>query len=228
VAEKLLEAIELETGKNPAAAIIWLHGLGADGNDFVPIARELDLAGVQPVRFVFPHAPLQPVTINNGYVMRAWYDVSYGDLEGRSKRADEKGVRASQAAIAGLIDREVTRGISSRNIVLAGFSQGGAVALQTGLRHPCALAGLVALSTYLPFMESLPGEAAPANAGTPIFMAHGTQDQVVPHAMGAGSRDFLEGLGYRVEWREYAMPHSVCMEEVEHIGAWLRRVLKGA
>jgi phospholipase/carboxylesterase len=223
----LLEAIELETGKNPAVAIIWLHGLGADGNDFVPIARELDLAGVPAVRFVFPHAPLQPVTINNGYVMRAWYDVSYGDLEGRSKRADEKGVRASQAAIAGIIDREIGRGISSRNIVLAGFSQGGAVALQTGLRYPNALAGMVALSTYLPFMESLPAEAAPANAGTPIFMAHGTEDQVVPYAMGAGSREFLERLGYKVEWREYAMPHSVCMEEVEHIGAWLRRVLKG-
>ena len=225
---ELLETIELETGRNPAAAIIWLHGLGADGNDFVPIARELNLAGAQPARFIFPHAPLQPVTINNGYVMRAWYDVSYGDLEGRSKRADEKGVRASQAAIAGLIDREIARGIESRNIVLAGFSQGGAVALQTGLRYPRALSGLVALSTYLPFMESLPGEAAPANAGTPIFMAHGTQDQVVPYAMGAGSRDFLEQLGYKVEWREYAMPHSVCMEEVEHIGAWLRRVLKGA
>ena len=226
MAQELLEAIELETGRNPAAAIIWLHGLGADGNDFVPIARELNLAGGPPVRFIFPHAPLQPVTINNGYIMRAWYDVSYGDLEGRSKRADEKGERASQAAIAGIIDREITRGISSRSIVLAGFSQGGAVALQTGLRYPSALCGLVALSTYLPFMESLPGEAAPANAATPIFMAHGTQDQVVPYGMGAGSRDFLERLGYQVAWREYAMPHSVCMEEIEHIGAWLRGVLK--
>ena len=228
MAETILEAIELETGRNPAAAIIWLHGLGADGNDFVPIARELNLDGVQPVRFIFPHAPLQPVTINNGYVMRAWYDVSYGDLEGRSKRADEKGVRASQAAICGIIDREIARGIPSRSIVLAGFSQGGAVALQTGLRYPRALSGLVALSTYLPFMESVPAEAAPANAGTPVFMAHGTDDQVVPYAMGAGSREFLERLGYKVEWHEYAMPHSVCLEEVEHIGAWLRQVLKTA
>ena len=226
--QELLEAIELETGRNPTAAVIWLHGLGADGNDFVPIVRELDLTGAQAVRFVFPHAPLQPVTINNGYVMRAWYDVSYGDLEGRSKRADEKGVRASQAAIAALIDREIARGISSGNIVLAGFSQGGAVALQTGLRCPSELAGVVALSTYLPFMESLPGEAAPANAKTPIFMAHGTEDQVVPYAMGAASRDFLERLGYKVEWHEYPMPHSVCLEEIGHIGTWLRGVLKSA
>ena len=228
MAEKLLEAIELEPDRNPTAAVIWLHGLGADGNDFVPIVRELNLGGAAAVRFVFPHAPMQPVTINNGYVMRAWYDVSYGDLEGRSKRADEKGVRASQAAIAALIDREIARGISSGNIVLAGFSQGGAVALQTGLRYPGELAGVVALSTYLPFMESLPGEAAPANAGTPVFMAHGTEDQVVPYAMGAASRDFLERLGYNVEWHEYAMPHSVCLEEIGHVGAWLRRMLKGA
>ena len=222
---ELLEAIELETGRNTTAAVIWLHGLGADGNDFVPIVRELDLTGAPAVRFVFPHAPMQPVTINNGYVMRAWYDVSYGDLEGRSKRVDEKGVRASQAAVAALIDREIARGIPGANIVLAGFSQGGAVALQTGLRHPSELAGVAALSTYLPFMESLPGEAAPANAGTPVFMAHGTEDQVVPHAMGAASRDFLLRLGYKLEWHEYAMPHSVCLEEIGHIGAWLRRVL---
>jgi phospholipase/carboxylesterase len=228
MAQEMLEAIELETGRNPAAAIIWLHGLGADGNDFVPIARELGLAGARSVRFIFPHAPLQPVTINNGYVMRAWYDVSYGDLEGRSKRADEKGVRASEAAIARIVDREIARGVSSRNIVLAGFSQGGAIALQTGLRYPNALCGVVALSTYLPFMESVPAEAAPANRATPIFMAHGTEDPVVPYAMGAGSREFLERLGYEVEWREYAMPHSVCMEEIGHIGAWLGRLLKRA
>ena len=228
MAPELLDAIEIETARNPTAAIIWLHGLGADGNDFVPIARELDLSGVEAVRFVFPHAPMQPVTINNGYVMRAWYDVSYGDLEVRSKRADEKGVRDSQAAITRLIDREIARGVASRNIVLAGFSQGGAITLQTGLRYPNALCGLVALSTYLPFMESVPAEAAPANAATPVFMAHGTEDQVVPYLMGAGSREFLERLGYNVEWREYAMPHSVCTEEIGHIGAWLRRVLKRA
>jgi phospholipase/carboxylesterase len=203
-----------------------MHGLGADGSDFVPIVRELDLTGVRPVRFVFPHAPLQPVTINNGYVMRAWYDVRYGDLEGRTKQPDEKGVRASQAEIAKLIDRELARGIASRSIVLAGFSQGGAIALQTGLRYPQPLAGLMALSTYLPCADSLPAEAAPANAKVPVFMVHGTEDQVLPYAMGERSRNLLVALDYDVEWHEYAMPHSVCLEEVQEIARWLRRVLR--
>jgi phospholipase/carboxylesterase len=225
--EKLLETIELETGGNPAASIIWMHGLGADGNDFVPIVNELDLSGAPAIRFVFPHAPMQPVTINNGHVMRAWYDVSFGDLEGRSRKADEKGVRASQAAIGRLIEREVARGVAARDIVLAGFSQGGAIALQTGLRHPQQLAGVMALSTYLPLAESLAQEAAPANAGTPVFMAHGTHDPVVPHAMGVKSKDLLMQAGYAVEWHDYAMQHSVCMEEVRDIGAWIRRVLGG-
>jgi phospholipase/carboxylesterase len=224
--EKLLETIEIETGAKPAAAVIWMHGLGADGNDFVPIVRELDLAGAPAIRFVFPHAPMQPVTINNGYVMRAWYDVSFGDLEGRSRKADEKGVRASQAAIGRLIEREVARGIATESIVLAGFSQGGAIALQTGLRYPRRLAGVMALSTYLPLADSLPLEAAPANTATPVFMAHGTQDPVVPYAMGSGSRDLLKSMGYQVEWREYPMPHSVCLEEVRDISGWLRRVLR--
>ena len=228
MAEKLLEPIEIETGRNPSASVIWMHGLGADGNDFVPIVRELDLSGVAPVRFVFPHAPLQPVTINNGYVMRAWYDVRYGDLEGRTKQPDEKGVRASQAEIAKLIDRECARGIASRAIVLAGFSQGGAITLQTGLRYPQPLAGLMALSTYLPCAESLPAEAAPANAQVPIFMVHGTEDAVLPYAMGANSRRVLETLGYAVEWHEYGMPHSVCLEEVQEIARWLCRVLGAA
>jgi phospholipase/carboxylesterase len=224
--EELLETIEIDTARGPAASVIWLHGLGADGNDFVPIVRELDLTGLDPVRFVFPHAPMQPVTINNGYVMRAWYDVSFGDLEGRSRRPDEKGVRASQMEISKLIDRETARGIASRRIVLAGFSQGGAIALQTGLRHPQPLAGIMALSTYLPCAESLPAEAAPANARVPLFMAHGTEDQVLPYPMGANSRGYLEQLGYEVEWHEYPMPHSVCLEEVRDIGSWLRRVLR--
>lgn len=223
--EEFLETIELETGGSPAAAVIWMHGLGADGNDFVPIVREFDLRGAPAIRFVFPHAPMQPVTINNGCVMRAWYDVSFGDLEGRSRKADAKGVRASQAAIGKLIEREASRGIAESCIVLAGFSQGGAIALQTGLRYPRGLAGIMALSTYVPLADSLPREAAGANSGTPIFMAHGTHDPVVPYAMGAGSRDVLAGMGYDVEWHEYPIQHSMCLEEVRDISAWLRGVL---
>jgi len=224
--EKKLETVEIETGKNPSASVIWMHGLGADGNDFVPIVNELELGGTPAIRFVFPHAPMRPVTINNGYVMRAWYDVSLGDLEGNSRRADERGVRESQAHITALIEREAKRGVAPENVVLAGFSQGGAIALQTGLRHPRKLAGVMALSTYLPLAESLQQEAAPANQATPIFMAHGTYDPVVPLMMGAGSMTLLTGLGYPVEWRQYPMPHSVCPEEIQDIGAWLQKVLK--
>jgi len=223
--EKILETIEIETGKNPSASVIWMHGLGADGNDFVPIVNEIELDGAPAIRFVFPHAPMRPVTINNGSVMRAWYDVSFGDLEGQSRLADERGVRESQAHITALIEREARRGVAAQDIVLAGFSQGGAIALQTGLRHPQKLAGVMALSTYLPLADSLLQEAAPANKTTPIFMAHGTYDPVVPLMMGAGSMTLLTGLGYAVEWRQYPMPHSVCPEEIQDIGAWLRRVL---
>ncbi|MBI4195486.1 MAG: dienelactone hydrolase family protein [Betaproteobacteria bacterium] len=226
VTDKLLEAIELETGRDPAASVIWMHGLGADGNDFVPIVHELGLGGSPAVRFVFPHAPMRPVTINNGCVMRAWYDVSFGDLEGGSRRADENGVRESEAAVGRLIEREIGRGIDAAAIVLAGFSQGGAIALQTGLRHPRQLAGIMALSTYVPLAETLPQEAAPANAATPIFMAHGTHDPVVPYAMGSGSGELLGKLGYDVEWHDYPMPHSVCLEEVRDISDWLRRILQ--
>lgn len=225
--EKLLETIELATGDHPAASIIWMHGLGADGNDFVPIVQELDLSGAPAIRFIFPHAPMQPVTINNGHVMRAWYDVSFGDLEGRSRKADEKGVRASQAAITRLIERETARGIPGESILLAGFSQGGAIALQTGLRYPQRLAGVMALSTYLPLAENFAQEAAPANSGTPVFMAHGTHDPVVPYAMGTKSRDLLMQAGYAIEWHDYAMQHSVCLEEVRDIGTWITRVLSG-
>jgi phospholipase/carboxylesterase len=225
--DQLLETIEIETGETPSASVIWMHGLGADGNDFVPIVRELDLSRAPHIRFIFPHAPMRPVTINNGYVMRAWYDVSLGDLEGKARRADETGVRTSQTAIGSLVDREVVRGTASENIVLAGFSQGGAMALQTGLRYPRRLAGIMALSTYLPLAESLPREAQAANAGTPIFMAHGTDDPVVPYAMGTKSRELLQQMNYDVEWHDYRMPHSVCLEEIQDIGAWLNRVLGG-
>jgi len=224
--EKMLETIEIETGTSPSASVIWMHGLGADGNDFMPIVNELDLDGTPAIRFVFPHAPMRPVTINNGTVMRAWYDVSFDDLAGQSRRADERGVRESQAQVTALIEREGKRGVKPEHLVLAGFSQGGAIALQAGLRYPRKLAGVMALSTYLPLAESLPLEAAPANKATPIFMAHGLYDPVVPFAMGAGSMTLLTGFGYAVDWRQYPMPHSVCPQEVQDIGAWLRRILK--
>ena len=224
--ETTLETIEVETGKNPTAAVIWMHGLGADANDFVPIVNELGLDGAPAIRFVFPNAPMRPVTINNGYVMRAWYDVSFGDLEGKSRRTDDHGVRESQAQVGALIERQAGRGIHNKNILLAGFSQGGAMALHTGLRYPQKLAGVMALSTYLPLAESLPQEAAPENKTTPVFMAHGVFDPVIPLVMGAGSMTFLTGLGYPVEWRQYPMQHSVCPQEIADIGAWLRKVLK--
>lgn len=223
--QTLLETIEIETGKNPTTSVIWMHGLGADGSDFVPVVDELRLDGAPAIRFVFPNAPMRPVTINNGFVMRAWYDVSFGDLEGNSRRADEKGVRESQERIIALIEREGRRGVAAARIVLAGFSQGGAIALQTGLRYPQKLAGMMALSTYLPLADSLPQEAADANKDTPIFMAHGLFDPLVPLVMAAGSMTFLTGLGYSVEWRQYSMQHSVCPQEILDIGAWLRRVL---
>lgn len=222
----MLETIELETGPDPTATVIWMHGLGADGNDFVPIVPELRLGTTPGVRFIFPHAPMQPVTINNGYVMRAWYDVSQGDLEGNSRKADEAGVRRSQQAIDQLIGQEIERGIPAARIVVAGFSQGGAIALQTGLRYPERLAGVMALSTYLPLAEHLPEEAATANTAASLFIAHGTTDPVVPNAMGRNSAAMLERLGYHVEWHEYPMPHSVCAEEIADISAWLRRVLE--
>ena len=221
---KLLESIEIETAPNPAAAVIWLHGLGADGNDFAPIVPELRLAGAPAIRFVFPHAPMIAVTINNGHVMRAWYDVSFGDLEGNTRRADETGVRASQARVDELIEREISRGIAARHIVIAGFSQGGAIALQTGLRYPRRLAGIMALSTYLPIAERLEAEASAANRDSPIFYAHGTHDPVIPLAMATGSVAKLTAAGYRVEWHEYPMQHSVSAEEVGAMSAWLSRV----
>jgi phospholipase/carboxylesterase len=220
--EALLETIEIETAPQPQAAVIWLHGLGADGHDFVPVVEELDLAGLPPIRFVFPHAPMQRVTINAGAVMRAWYDVL--GLDG-VRREDEKGVRVSQGRVEALIEREKSRGITAGHLVLAGFSQGGAIALQTGLRHPERLAGIMALSTYLPIPAVLKAEASDASRQTPIFMAHGVADPLIPLSRASTSRDALSSIGYRVEWHEYPMPHAVCAEEIADIAKWLRRVL---
>jgi phospholipase/carboxylesterase len=216
-----LPAIEIETAPKPTHAVIWMHGLGADGNDFVPVVGELGLKAYA-VRFVFPHAPLQPVTINGGYVMRAWYDIGYEDL---TLKEDEKGVRASQQAIDALIAREVHRGIPAQKILLAGFSQGGAIALQTLLRYPQSLGGVLALSTYLPLPDKVQAERHEANHATPIFMAHGTEDPIVPLKLAQASCSRLIALGHSVEWHEYEMPHSVSLEEIADIGAWMRRLL---
>jgi phospholipase/carboxylesterase len=217
-----LDTIQVDTGPNPTVSVIWLHGLGASGDDFVPIVRELDLAGLPAIRFVFPHAPSMPVTVNNGYVMRAWYDIVGVDL---AHREDEKGLRASQAMVEQLIAQEKARGVPAGRIILAGFSQGCAMAIQTGLRHPEKLAGLLCLSGYVPLHTTIAAERHPANQNTPIFLAHGRGDQVIPITRAEQSRDLLRALGYDVEWHEYTMPHSVCQEEVEDIGGWLRRVL---
>jgi phospholipase/carboxylesterase len=217
---QLLEALEIETGPLPRAAVVWLHGLGADGHDFEPIVPELEMPTAPGTRFVFPHAPMQPVAINSGAIMRAWYDVT-GD-----GRQDASGIRASQARVEALIARERARGIAARSIVLAGFSQGGAIALQTGLRHPERLAGILALSTYLPLPETLEQEMSQPNRDVPIFMAHGTQDPLIPLSWAMRSRDRLTALGYAVDWHEYPMPHSVCAEEIADVGRWLRAVLR--
>jgi phospholipase/carboxylesterase len=220
-----LEAIEIETTASPGVSIIWMHGLGADGHDFVDIVPELRLPARPGVRFVFPHAPMRPVTINGGYVMRAWYDIRD---DGGVRREDPAGVRASQKAIEALIQREKERGVPAASIVIAGFSQGGAMALHTSLRHGERLAGVMALSCSLPLADTLAAEAAPANRDVPIFLAHGTQDPMIPMARALRARETLVGLGYRVEWHEYPMPHSVCAEEVRDISTWLGVVLGAA
>jgi phospholipase/carboxylesterase len=217
-AMNLLDTLEHETGPNPTTTIIVLHGLGADGNDFVPIAQQLQLDAIGPVRFVFPHAPTRPVTINGGYVMRAWYDILGADL---LRREDEAGLRESQRAVAALIDREGERGISADRTVVMGFSQGCAMALLTGLRYPRRLAGIVGLSGYLPLAASTASERNAANSELPIFLAHGQHDDVIPMARATASRDALQALGHPVEWRDYPMPHSVCMEEVADLNRWL-------
>lgn len=215
---RLLDTIDQETGPNPAATVIVLHGLGADGNDFVPVARELDLAAAGAVRFVFPHAPVIPVTVNGGYSMRAWYDILGADLV---QREDEAGLRKSLASVDALIEREKARGIPASRIVLAGFSQGCAMALLTGLRHGERLGGVVGMSGYLPLAASTGAERHAANSATPIFLAHGRMDAVVPIARAVASRDALRSLGYEVEWHEYPMAHSVCSEEIADLNRWL-------
>ncbi len=221
--------IELETAPNPDAAVIWMHGLGADGSDFVPVVPELRLPKTLAVRFIFPHAPRIPVTWNGGYVMRAWYDIESveegsvtGDGAGHGKRhADAAGVRASCDTVRDLIARENTRGVPTDRIVLAGFSQGGAIAYTAGLTHPEKLAGVVALSTYLPVPSIITEASVAASRATPVFAAHGTQDGVVPYALGESARDTAERLGFSVDWRSYPIAHTVNLEELTDIGAWL-------
>ncbi len=214
--------IEIETGPQPGASIIWLHGLGADGHDFEPIVPELGLSGLPAMRFVFPHAPYRPVTVNGGATMRAWYDIA---IDERGFRQDEAHIRDSEQTLRRLIAQERERGIDSRRIVLAGFSQGAAIALHTGLRYPQALAGILALSMPVPLPERIAPELNPANARVPVFLAHGTQDQVVPYPMGEYGHRLLENIGLPVEWHSYPMGHTVTPEEVADIRAWLGRVI---
>ncbi|MEP6940145.1 MAG: dienelactone hydrolase family protein [Rudaea sp.] len=218
-----LTCVEIETAPNPRHAVIWLHGLGADGHDFEPIVPELVDRAWPPLRFVFPHAPVRPVTINGGMPMRAWYDITSMEI---AQRQDEAGVRASIAHLEELIAREVARGVASTNILLAGFSQGGAIVLAAGVRHAQTLGGIAALSTYLPIAEKTAAEASEANRALPIFFAHGSADPVVPMALGELSRDHLLRLGYPVEWHAYPMAHQVCAPEIvelrRFIGARIR------
>jgi phospholipase/carboxylesterase len=222
---ELLECIERQTGPHPDASVIWMHGLGADGNDFVPIVNEMRLPPSLAIRFVFPHAPVRPVTLNNGFRMRAWYDIAAGDI---TNRADIEGVRQSQVQIDALIAREKTRGIAARRIVLAGFSQGGVIAIHAGVRYPERLAGIVALSTYVVQPEKLAAEASAANKDIPIFMAHGTFDPMIRLEWGEASRQALVAAGYSVEWHTYPMPHSVVLEEIDAIKAFFVKVLAPA
>ena len=220
--EELLECVEVGARENATASVIWLHGLGADGHDFEPIVPELRLPDSLPVRFVFPHAPVRPVTLNGGMAMRAWYDII---ALGGNAQQDDTGIRQSQQHVHALIERENQRGVPTERIVLAGFSQGGAIALHTGLRYPERLAGIMALSTYLPLRDSVTDERHNANADVPILMCHGTQDPVLPMEMGQASSELLQQLGYSVEWHDYPMQHAVCLEEVQAISAYLQNVL---
>jgi len=217
-----METIEVETTAKPAGAIIWMHGLGADGHDFEPIVPELVRKNERGLRFIFPNAPTRPVTINGGYAMRAWYDIVGLD---RKSSEDETGIRASDALVRSLIQRENERGMPTERIALAGFSQGGAMALFSGTRYPEKLAGIMALSCYMLLAKSFAAERAAANQSTSIFMAHGLMDNVVHPQLGEESRQLLAKSGYAVEWHTYPMPHAVCPEEIGHIAEWLRRVL---
>ena len=214
--------VVVEPSKPATAAVVWLHGLGADGHDFEPVAAELGRGGLDGVRYVFPHAPVRPVTINGGMAMRAWYDIAGPELD---RRADEEGVRESAGIARALVDEQIARGIAPRRVVLAGFSQGGAVALYAGLRFPFRIAGILALSTYLPAAKSLAAQAHDANRDVPIFLAHGSQDPVIALALSERSRAALADLGYVVEVHTYPIPHSVCAEEIRDVANWLHRVL---
>ncbi|HVO45408.1 MAG TPA: hypothetical protein VMT29_03640 [Steroidobacteraceae bacterium] len=218
----VLPSVEIETGPNPTGTVLWLHGLGADGHDFEPVVPALVAPGERALRFVFPHAPVRPVTINGGMSMRAWYDILGFDLHAAQ---DERGIRASDSAVTELIRRENDRGIATDRIVLAGFSQGGAISLFSGPRYPQKLAGIMGLSCYLLLESRFATERGTANQTTPIFLGHGTQDPIVDVRRGMQARQLLEAAGYPVEWHSYAMPHSVCPQEVADIAAWLRRVL---
>jgi phospholipase/carboxylesterase len=217
-----LETVTVETGPNPTFTILWMHGLGADGHDFEPLVPELAEDGLPDLRFVFPHAPVRPVTINNGYAMRAWYDLIAID---RRSAEDVAGIEASTAAIRHLIANENARGIPTHRIAVAGFSQGGAMSLHVATRHPDKLAGVIALSCYLPLAKQFASERSSANLTTPIYMAHGTQDPVVPLGLGDESRRILEATGYRVEWHAYPMAHSLCEAEVADLRAFLRKIV---
>lgn len=219
--DRLLDCVELQTADTVSASVVWLHGLGADGHDFEPIVPELVLPGTG-VRFVFPHAPIRPVTLNMGMAMRAWYDITSLD---RSAPQDEAGIRDSRERVEALLAREAERGVPASRTVLAGFSQGGAIAMHAGLRHAGRLAGIVALSSWLPLAETLGAEASPANATTPCFLGHGTEDPMVPVEFGRRTRDLLDDGERPVEWHDYPMPHAVCPEEVRDLRAWLGRVL---
>jgi phospholipase/carboxylesterase len=221
---KPLETVTVETGPNPTFTIIWMHGLGADGHDFEPLVPQLVSGDLPALRFVFPHAPVRPVTINNGYPMRAWYDIAAID---RRPAEDLKGIGESADSIGGLIHREHARGINSDHIVLAGFSQGGAMALHLATRHPDTFAGVIALSCYLPLARDIAKSRNGSRQATPIFMAHGTQDPVVPYMLGDESRQLLESSGFKVEWHAYPIPHSLCEEEVADLRNYLKRVVSG-
>ena len=217
-----LPCIETTSGPNPTAAVIWLHGLGADGNDFAAIVPELDLSGCAPIRFIFPHAPSMPVTLNGGYVMPAWYDILGTEMQ---RREDDAGIRRSALALEALVEREISRGVLPEHIVLAGFSQGCAMVLHTGLRYPQRLGGIMALSGYLPLAQSLATERSQANRSVPIFQAHGVDDPMIVLPRAVTSRDMLAGMGYAVQWHSYPMQHSVCPAEIRDIGHFLRSVL---
>jgi len=223
MAEQQLEYIQKDTGPAPRFAVIWLHGLGADGHDFEPIVPELRLPDTAPVRFIFPHAPTQPVTINGGMVMRAWYDITAMDL---SAAVDENGIYRSVDHLHGLIQMVVDQGIPAQQVLLAGFSQGGVIGLQTGLTYPERLAGLIALSTYVALPDAIRAADDNANHETPIFMAHGRFDPVIPLSLGKRSKDFLSESGFPVEWHEYPMEHAVHPDEIRDLGNWLKNLIE--